>query len=114
MLVGGVSLGALKAALKEKEGSKIHAAAQHLLSEAKQLPESLLTGFCMGLIMGGIQRAIYEQQMRTYKITNYEEAKSYPEQSVKEYNPPKLSEAEYRLVSKQKADRWAQTHPRRN
>ena len=62
MVIGGVSVGALRAALEAEKDNRLEAAKQNLFSQAKELPESMLTGFCMGLITGAIQRAIRESQ----------------------------------------------------
>lgn len=85
MLAAGLSMGALKAAVEAQKGVKIKAVKEHLLMQAKQLPESLLTGFFMGLLFGGIQRAVAPSQ---YRITTVEDAKAYAKQFIKENNLP--------------------------
>ncbi len=67
MLLAGVSIGTLKASLQAKEGEWDQAAAQYLLQQSAQLSENLVTGFYMGLIMGGIRKAIQEHEARVQK-----------------------------------------------
>lgn len=62
LLVGGVSAGTLKAALQAEKGQKLQATKAYLLKQAQELPETLLTSFYMGLIIGGIRRAVQELQ----------------------------------------------------
>lgn len=58
MMVGGISIGMLKTALENEKRHRWDAVKEHLLFQLKALPESALTGFIMGLIMGGIERAL--------------------------------------------------------
>lgn len=58
MLVGGISIGMLKTALENEKGHRWDAVKEHLLFQLKALPEAALTGFIMGLIVGGIERAV--------------------------------------------------------
>ncbi len=56
MLLGGLSVGAVKAAIDARE-NRFEAAGQNILSQLKELPEVAVSGLCMGLITGGIARA---------------------------------------------------------
>lgn len=58
LLVSGLSLGTLKAVILAKKGFRLRAALHDCASQGKQLPESMLTGFCMGLMLGAIKRVI--------------------------------------------------------
>lgn len=91
MLVGGLSVGVLKAAIQAQKEEKLQEIKKHLWEQVKQLPESMLTGFCMGLIVGGIQRAIYEHQMKHYRVSNYEQARQYADSFVEEHHLPPYS-----------------------
>lgn len=82
MVVGGVSLGALKAAFYAEKDKRMEAVGQHLLRQAQELSEAAVTGFAMGLIIGGIQRAfrkgqpnVVEKEKREHKLSNLEEGK---------------------------------------
>ncbi len=59
MVVGGISWGMLKAyfAAQGQQAGRT-AALENLLYQAKQLPEAALTGFCIGLLFGAIQRTM--------------------------------------------------------
>lgn len=94
LLIGGLSAGALKAALKAEKGCKFQEVKKNLRQQAQQLPEIALTGFCMGLLVGGIQRAIYEQKMKNFRVSNHEEAKQYADSFIEEYHLPQYSEVE--------------------
>lgn len=57
MMAGGISIGALLAALKEETGrDALNAAALEVWTHVQRIPEAMLTSFCLGLIAGGIQR----------------------------------------------------------
>lgn len=58
MVVGGISIGMLKTALENEQGHRWDAIKEHLFLQVKALPEAALTGFIMGLIIGGIERAV--------------------------------------------------------
>ncbi|MBA2726543.1 MAG: hypothetical protein H0U49_00015 [Parachlamydiaceae bacterium] len=54
---GGLTTGAVLAALKEENShQKLKAAGQELLKHAQLLPEAMLTSFCIGLLVGGFQK----------------------------------------------------------
>ena len=61
MLVGGVSFGALQAAVLA-DTDRFDAVKHNILSQAVPLSESLLTGLCFGLLFGAIQGAKPSQQ----------------------------------------------------
>jgi len=82
MVVGGITVGSLKAAIEAVEGNKLQSVNQHLLSQMQELPESFLTGFCMGLIMGGVQRAF----VKKYIITDSQEAEKIAAKFVDDHN----------------------------
>lgn len=76
MVVGGVSAGAIKAAVHAEKGKKANAAWQNVKAQAVGMPETFATSFVMGLIFGAIQRSVYESKMKAYQkyeenITNY-------------------------------------------
>jgi hypothetical protein len=56
--IAGVSFGALKAAIEAEEGKKFDAIVENVGGQFKQIPESLLTGFFMGLLIGGIKKML--------------------------------------------------------
>lgn len=57
LAITGLTIGALQAALEVEDGHRKEAALQNLLKQVKGMPESALTGFCMGLLIGGISKA---------------------------------------------------------
>lgn len=58
LLIAGVSFGALKAAIDAEKGSKMIAASNNTKEQLLFIPESMLTGFFMGILLGGIRRLI--------------------------------------------------------
>ena len=104
-LLGGVSIGALRAALLAEEGNRAQAAWANVTNQLKQLPETALTGFFMGMMIGAVQKAIQHHRMKDWqqkakdwqretegwKITTYEEAKRYVEEFIQQHNLPAYS-----------------------
>lgn len=94
LLIGGLSAGALKTAVEAQKGQKFKAVKEHLFMQAKQIPEPMLTGFFMGLLFGGIQRAVNQSHQGSaapqtqYRITTMEEAQQYAKQFIKDNNLP--------------------------
>jgi len=82
MTVTGLSLGALKAAISADD--KWSAAKKNIQSQLVQLPESLLTGFGMGLLIGGIQRFLYNRQMHIQHFANDGHEKYIPQQPLED------------------------------
>ena len=77
MIVGGLSFGALKAAIEADEQQGSAAVKLNLSTQLEQLPESLVTSFFMGLLIGGIRKAIYEKQAQAVTEANMEKANDY-------------------------------------
>lgn len=72
MLLGGLTAGAIKAAVEAEQGNRFKAAMQNLFDQGKQLPEAALTGFCMGLITGGIQRV---SKIASNEVSDFEKVR---------------------------------------
>lgn len=87
LLIAGLSAASLKAAIEAKEGQKLDAVGEYLLSQIQQLPESALTGFFMGIIMGKIQSA-------THRVTSQQDAENYAKAFIKKHHLPKYSNVE--------------------
>jgi hypothetical protein len=68
-MIAGVSIGALKAAIVAQEGKKLDASVHNIIEQFQLIPESLLTGCLMGLLMGGIKK------MLTKPLTPLEQAR---------------------------------------
>ncbi len=119
MLIGGLTAGAIKSAVEAEKGNRGRAAMQNLLDQGKQLPEAALTGFCMGLITGGIQRAIQSIQMNTLRFSSIEDAERYAQTFIKQHNLPQYQKIELdpsgRIIIEWKGGdslgRLSQTHP---
>ncbi len=91
MMIGGASLGALKSALQTERGSSFP---QYMQSEIQKLASSLLKGFMMGLVIGGIEKAcrvkqqkLWEKQKETF-IPTQDEAAKFAEQFCAEHALP--------------------------
>jgi hypothetical protein len=87
MAIGGITASCLKAALEAEEGERAEAIKDKLLATAQELAESALTGFCLGLIMGAIERA-HQRIHDTYRVSNVDEAKQYVDRLIKEHKLP--------------------------
>lgn len=87
LTVAGLTGGALKAAIRAQKGFKLQAVKHNLFQQAKQLPEVMLTGFAMGLIIGGIQMAC-ETRTHQIKVSSPQDTKQFVDQFVKDNNLP--------------------------
>lgn len=95
-LLGGLSISALRAALlaQTEKGGRAWGNFTHQL---KQLPETALTGFFMGVMIGAVQNAVRHRSAASHdkikglKVTTYEEAKRYVDEFLKEHNLPTYS-----------------------
>ena len=86
MLIGGLSVGALQAALRTKEkDQKATAAINQVWEQVKTLPESMLTSFLVGLLIGSIQRCF--QQSR-HAIDNPQTLNQLVNEFVQKHNLP--------------------------
>lgn len=93
LLVGGLSVSTFLAALR---GESV---GQHLLKQGGDLSEAVLTGFLMGLLVGGVQRLqtrVYLE--KTHHFKNVEEAKRYANLFVKYYDLPSPSHVEWESI----------------
>lgn len=87
-LFGGLTVSAIDAALDAKKGSKMNAAWQTIVEQAKALPEALLTGFCSGVIVAAIQ---YPANVRAATVANNRLARSYADGYVRVNRFPQYS-----------------------
>jgi hypothetical protein len=62
MVAGGLSLTALKHTLLAKDGKKKTTVHKNLCALVKKIPETALTGFLLGVLIGGIQKALAKRQ----------------------------------------------------
>ena len=67
MTVAGLSFGALRASIQADAGGKLTAIKQNLSLQAERLPESFLTGFLTGLLVGGVRKAIRGKQTQIHE-----------------------------------------------
>lgn len=88
LLLSGLSLGALKSALKAEEGNVKEEIFKNLSKQAKAALESASTGLIMGLILGAIQKTLYDKTVPNYRVTNIEEAQKFAEQFIKDNGLP--------------------------
>ncbi len=73
-MAGGLAAGSLMAALKFEESSaRKKAALDYLVENGKKIPEAMMTGFLMGLMIGGIQKAMEKQSHLTKKTSPSDE-----------------------------------------
>ena len=89
MFIGGLSVGALQAALQTEEKDQQRAAAiNQVWEQVKILPESMLTSFLTGLLIGGIQRCFQKDH---YAICNPQDLDKIANQFIQEHNLPPYS-----------------------
>jgi|GEM_PF-5103460 hypothetical protein len=86
MFIGGLSVGALQAALRtERKDEKAAAAIKQVWEQIKPLPESMLTSFFIGLLIGGIQRCFQKDH---YVPNNPQGLNQIADQFIHEHNLP--------------------------
>lgn len=96
LLAAGLSFGALKEAIVAEQGKKSAAVLDFFGKQLKQVPESFLTGFYMGLLIGGIRKAMASQQGRQQQIKlqnnssihTQAEAEAYAAEFIKNHHFP--------------------------
>lgn len=67
MIASGLTFGALKAAVQAEKGHRWHEIQNALSYQLERLPEAMLTGFCMGLLLGAVQSEINARAQKIYK-----------------------------------------------
>lgn len=115
----GLCLGPLKAALMVEEGQRKEAARKNFLQQVEKLPEMFLTGFLIGLFLGGIQRAVQKPSTLSFpKEINAQNAQHYVEQFAQNNHlpsPSNISFTNYRIVacwsSPEALSQWAAQYP---
>jgi hypothetical protein len=98
LLAGGISIGMIKAALKADKTQRWTMAKANFMSQVKELPEVFAIGFFMGLLIGAIQKAVYENQKADFKppqIATEEQAKKYADMYVAENHLPPYSKVTF-------------------
>lgn len=88
MLLAGLSFGTFKAAIQAEKEHRWQEVKGALVRQVKQLPESMLTGFCMGLMLGVIQMEIEKYGKRIYNET----VSSEVNKQLKNYHLPASSD----------------------
>lgn len=94
MLIGGLTVGSVKAALGAEQ-RKFEAVKNHLWEQGKELPEVFFTGFILGLIMGGIQKAGERSEQATFRVTDKNSAQAWSDRYVNRYDLPKPDSVRY-------------------
>lgn len=97
LMIAGISFGALKAAIYAEEGHSFKAATENFGSQLLQIPESALTGFCVGLIVAGIKKAWGTSTIITNPsdVHSLQEAKSYADYFIQKNHLPPYSSVSY-------------------
>jgi len=72
MIIGGLSVGTLKTILMAEKGLKWTETKAFLHKQIKQIPEDIFTGFCMVMLLEGIQQVIrgFQKLAREIKYAN--------------------------------------------
>lgn len=75
----GLSVGAIIQAIqKEGYNTRTEAALDYLLQQGKQIPEAMMTGFLMGLLIGAIQKSVVKKPQLTEAEASKLARKSVP------------------------------------
>lgn len=119
LVILGLSMGALKAALMVDEGFRKQAAQENFIQQVEKLPEMFFTGFLMGLFLGGIQRAVQKPSTLSFpKEINAQNAQHYVEQFAQNNHlppPSHVSFANDRIIaswsSPEALAKWAEYCP---
>ena len=89
-LLGGVSIGALRAALLADEGNRAPAAWENCKEQLTELPETALTGFFTGMLIGNVQAAIQhrrigelQHEMKGWILDPYKNIKHHPDEFIR-------------------------------
>jgi hypothetical protein len=88
MIYAGLAFSVVKAAIAAKRGERMDAVGLELLLQIKEIPESLLTGFAMGLMMGYLQKTIQEHQHSTFKVVDQKTAQEWANKFENHYSKP--------------------------
>lgn len=86
LAVSGISLGTLKTILFAERQERFNSAKDYLLGQAKNIPEDLLTGYCLGLLVHGIQKIIHEWQKMRLRKEHKNELKLVDEENNRRIN----------------------------
>jgi hypothetical protein len=103
IIAGGITTGAILAALKVETGdilTRAKAAGHEIRKQVEQLPESMLTSFCIGLLVGGYQKQTFgnpvdeavKAYVKEHNVTNpdwiWTEAKDHISKGVESLYTP--------------------------
>lgn len=77
MLVGGLTIETIKDVLRTTREDTRQVIKESIQNQLNELPESMITSFWMGLVVGGIQRAITDYRLNAlrHRLENYNETK---------------------------------------
>jgi hypothetical protein len=104
LILGGLALGMLQAALHAEKGEKFERLKDNGWEQIKGLPEAFLTGFCTGLVVGGVEKGIDDMHTRAVskgvRPTNpthspQQEALEYSDELVERYKLPEYDDVAY-------------------
>lgn len=102
LILGGLVLGMLKAALHAQKGEKFESLNVNGWEQIKALPEAFLTGFFTGLVVGGVEKGIdshtraVSKGARTANVHSpQQEALEYSDELIDRYKLPKYDDVSY-------------------
>jgi hypothetical protein len=85
LLIAGISVDSLKVVTSAKDET---AAMETLQGHVAALPEALMTGFCMGMLLGAIQRGMQVHQKNLYAVTDRSTARVWANKYVAAHHMP--------------------------
>lgn len=99
MTLAGLGYGTVKAAVGAQQDKKNEVIKQHLLTQLKDLPESFLTGFILGLIMGGIQKSSQQHDQNAFRVADSKSAQEWVDKYTSYNSLPKPQSVTYQSGS---------------
>lgn len=81
MSIAGISIGTLKTALFAEKSDRWNNTKSYLVEQAKTITEDLLTGYCLGLFVYGIQKIIRSRQKARHNAEHKRHVKMIEDQN---------------------------------
>lgn len=90
LLIGGLTIGAIKSAVKADAHHRIQAVGKNLWTQVKSIPEAMLTGFIFGVIFGAIMKSLHHQPPPKHVNfpTDSSQAQTYANQYIIQHHLP--------------------------
>jgi hypothetical protein len=94
LTLSGISISLIKSAIQAQKGHRAEAVKAKLAKLGNDLSETLLTGFLMGIMMGAVQRAVYQKQAPKFRVTSQKQAETFAQKFAERNHLPKPNSVE--------------------